>query len=186
MARQTLPPFFVGTAQELTFYKMYGKYFTRQKSSLTAERVKTEDCFAPTRWQACIMVQASKIGAAAYATIPVFCREYKQYRQLTGKANLMLKKGLHEDEIMMRLIMGFVIPLKKQAIKEERRERNRARRKRNRTAKPAFLRRHRRLKIVEWGIEPGGSSAIPAEAIDNMLKALFEKLPADIPLPFST
>src|SRR5689334_9983612 len=104
MAKQTLPPFFTGTAQLLTFYKMYGKYYTRAKSSLTAERVKTDACFAPTMWQASIMAHASKIGAAAYAAIPAFCREYKYYRLLTGKANLLLKKGLHEDEIIIRLI----------------------------------------------------------------------------------
>ena len=172
MAKQTLPPFFVGTAQFLTFYKMYGKYYVRMKSSLTAERVKTDACFAATMWQASVMARASRIGAAAYAAIPVFCREYRYYRQLTGKANLLLKKGLHEDEIIMRLIMGFVIPLKKQALKEERRQHNKARRKR--TIKPAYLRRHRRLKMVEWGIEPGSPSAVPIDAVDSMLKMVLD------------
>ena len=169
----------MGTAQFLTFYKMHGKYYVRAKSSLTAERVKTEACFAPTRWQASIMAHASKIGAAVYAAIPAFCREYKYYRQLTGKANLLLKKGLHDDEIILRLIEYFVVPLKKQALKEERRERNREKRKRNkRTLKPDYLRPYRRLKMVEWGIGEGKPSIYPSEAVDSMLKALLKNLPA--------
>ena len=172
MARQTLPPFFVGTAQFLTFYKMHGEYFVRMKSSLTAERVKEDPCFAATMWQAGVMAQASKIGAAAYAAIPAFCREYKHYRQLTGRANRLLKKGLHEDEIIMRLVECFIVPLKRAAIKEARKK------KRKRTVKPAYLRKYRRLKMVEWGIGPGTPSTVPAEAVDNMLKILFEKVPA--------
>ena len=177
MAKQTLPPFFVGTAQLLTFYKMYGNYYTRAKSSLTAERVKTDTCFAPTMWQASIMAHASKIGAAAYAAIPVFCREYKYYRLLTGKANLLLKKGLHEDEIIIRLIEKYIIPLKKQALKEARREHKK--RKRSRAIKPPYLRRYRRLKMVEWGLGQGKPSAYPSEAIDNLLKMILQSGPTE-------
>jgi hypothetical protein len=184
LAKQTLPPYFVGTAQQCTFYKLHGKYYFRLKSSLTAERVKTEECFAPTRWQASVMAQASKIGAAVYAAIPAFCREYKYYRQLTGKANLLLKKGLHEDEIVMRLIEYFVVPLKKQALKEERRERNREKRKRNkRTLKPPYLRHHRRLKMVEWSIGEGEPSIYPSDAIDSFLNTLLKYQPAETSPP---
>jgi hypothetical protein len=182
MAKQTLPPFFVGTAQFLTFYKMYGRYFVRAKSSLTAERVKKDPCFAPTMYQASIMAHASRIGAAAYASIPAFCREHKHYRQLTGKANLLLKKGLHEDEIIVRLIEKFVLPLRTQALKEARRERNKAKRKRNRTARPPYLRHHRRLKMVEWGIYPGSSSSVPMDAVDNMLAMILGKPPTNAPV----
>src|SRR5882672_1298900 len=110
---------------------MHGEYFVRTKSSLTAERVQKDPCFTATMWQAAIMAHASKIGSAAYAAIPAFCREYKHYRQLTGKANLLLKQGLHEDEIFIRLIEKFIIPLKKQALRENRRQRNKEKRKRN-------------------------------------------------------
>jgi len=176
VAKQTLPPFFVGTAQFLTFYKMHGRYFVRMKSSLTAERVQKDPCFTATMWQAAIMAHASKIGSAAYAAIPAFCREYKHYRQLTGKANQLLKKGLHDDEIVMRLTEYFIVPLKRAAIKEARRER--IKKKRKRTVKPDYLRKLRRLKMVEWGIGPGNASTVPAEAVDNLLRMLFEKVPA--------
>jgi len=173
MAKQTLPPFFVGTAQCLTFYKMYGRYYVRMKSSLSAERVKTDACFAATMWQASIMSQASKIGSAAYALIPAFCREYRHYRMLTGKANILLKKGLHEDEIIMRLIEKYVIPIKKQAIRENRREQNK--RKRNRNARPPYLRHHRRLRMVESESMSVPASLLNMDAIDDLLRIIREK-----------
>ena len=175
MAKQTLPPFFVGTAQCLTFYKMYGRYYVRMKSSLSAERVKTDDCFAATMWQASIMSQASKIGSAAYALIPAFCREYRHYRMLTGKANLLLKKGLHEDEIIIRLIEKYVVPLRKQAIREDRRERNREKRKRNKSLRPPYLRHHRRLKMVESEPLPVTASLLNMDAIGDLLRIIQEK-----------
>ena len=183
MAKQTLPPFFVGTAQFLTFYKMHGRYFARAKSSLTAERVKKDPCFAPTMWQASIMAHASKIGAAAYASIPAFCKEYKHYRQLTGKANLLLKQGLHEDEILMRLIAKFIIPLKANALKEARCKRDKEKKRRKRTVKPAYLRHHRRLKMVEWGIYPGSPSTVPLDAVDSMLNMVLGRAPAAVSPP---
>ncbi len=36
---------FVGTIDDLTFYKMDGQYYVRAKSSLTAEQVKKKACF---------------------------------------------------------------------------------------------------------------------------------------------
>lgn len=177
MAKQTLPPFFVGTAQCLTFYKMYERYYVRMKSTLTAERVKTDACFAATMWQASIMTQASRIGSAAYALIPAYCREYRYYRMLTGKANLLLKKGLHEDEIIMRLIDKYVIPIKKQALRENRREQNREKKKRNRRARPHYLRHHRRLRMVE-SEPPAVGTSIPRmdmDAIDDLLRIILEK-----------
>jgi hypothetical protein len=175
MARKMQPPFFVGTAQLLTFYKMHGKYFARAKSSLTAQRVKTDPCFAPTMRQASIMAHASQIGAAAYAAMPAFCKEFRHYRMLTGKANLLLKKGVNEEEIMAILIEKYVVPIKQQALKESRREADKAKRKRQkRTPKPSYLRQYRRLKMVEWGIGPGKPSIYPGEAVDNMLDALLQ------------
>ncbi len=181
MAKQTLPPFFEGTAQFLTFYKMYDRYYVRMKSSLTAERVKTDACFAPTMYQAGIMAHAAKIGSAAYNTIPGFCREYKYYRMLTGKANRLLKQGLHEDEIIIRLVEKYIVAIRRQAIKENRRILNKAKRKRNRSLRPPYLRSHRRLRMVEWGIQPGMVSAIPANAIDSMLNAVLGKIPEKAP-----
>jgi hypothetical protein len=180
MARKMLPPFFLGTAGSLTFYKMHGKYFVRAKSSLTAERLKTDPCFAPTRRQASIMAHASKIAAAAYSVIPAFCKEFGHYRMLTGKANLLLKQGLPEDEILAILIEKYVAPIKQQALKETREESNKIKRKRiKRTPKPWYLRKHRGLRMVEWSIGPGKPSIYPMEAVDNMLSMILQRQHAD-------
>jgi hypothetical protein len=187
MAKQTLPPFFVGTAQCLTFYKMYERYYVRMKSTLTAERVKTDACFAATMWQASIMTQASKIGSAAYALIPAFCREYRHYRMLTGKANLLLKKGLHEDEIIMRLIDKYVIPIRKQALRENRQERNREKKKRNRRTRPHYLRHHRRLRMVESDALPATVSLprMDMDAIDDLLSMILGKNKPELSPPLA-
>jgi len=76
---------------------------------------------------------------------------------------------------MAILIEKYVVPIKQQAMKEGRRKANKAKRKRQkRTPKPWYLRQHRRLKMVEWGIGPGKPSIYPGEAVDNMLNALLQ------------
>lgn len=172
MAKKTLPPYFLGTADCLTFYKRYGQYYVRMKSSLTAERVKKDPCFAATMWQASIMARASRIGSAAYAAIPAFCREYKHYRILTGKANLLLKQGLHEDEIIIRLIAKYIIPLKRQTLAIARRIQKK--RKRVSPVKPAWLRKYRRLKMVEGEVVQINTAATAQDPINALSNALRE------------
>ena len=159
---------------------MYGKYFVRSRSSLTAERVKNDPCFASTMTQARIMVRASKLGAVAYRAIPLYCREFRYYRMLTGKANLLLKEGLTEDEIMTTLISKYVRPITQHAIKEERRVVKAKRVRVTRTPKPSYLSNYRRLKMVEWSIGKGQASVYPMEALVIMLKSLFASSFADI------
>lgn len=149
---------------------MQGRYYARSKSSLTAERVKNDPRFEPTMKQAGIMARASKLGAAAYKTMPAYCKEFLHYRMLTGKANLLLKEGLSEEEILERLIREHVNPIIDKAIK---REVVKVKRKRvKRTQKPWYLRKYRRLRMVEWSIGNGKASVYPMEAIDEMVGTL--------------
>ena len=103
----------------------------------------------------------SKFGAVAYREIPLFCREFRYYRMLTGKANLMLKEGLKEDEIIATLINKYVRPITQQAIKKERRVIKAKRVRVTRTQKPPYL----QLPAVENGgsgsIGKGKASDIP-------------------------
>jgi hypothetical protein len=137
------------------------------------------------------MSRASKIGAAAYAAIPAFCREYRYYRLLTGKANLLLKQGLHEDEIIVRLIEKYIIPLKKQAIRDNRKARIREKRKRNRHTRPAYLRHHRRLKMVE---DPSvtdhhriwqAHTVLSVDFVGELINTVLEKMPASASPPLA-
>ena len=173
MARKLLPPYFTGSTDSLTFYKMHGKHYVRCKSSLTAERVKNDPCFEPTMTQARIMVRASKLGAVAYKSIPLHCREFRYYRMLTGRANLLLKQGLTEEDIIATLINIYVKSITQHAIKTEGKVIKPKRVRVARTQKPSYLRRYRRLKIVEWSIGKGKASAYPTQAVDTMLERLF-------------
>ena len=149
MARQTLPPFFIGTIDFLTFYKMHGRYFARKKSSLTAERVKTDACFIPTMQQADFLRRASKIGSVLYDLVPREHKQHQLYRTLTGQANLYLKKGLAEEEIVSRLLYHYIAPLKKKRVTEIIRKRKATRKKSNKAGLPPEVRRCRRFKLVE-------------------------------------
>ena len=173
MARKLVPPYFIGSTDLITCYKMYGKYYVRAKSSLTAERVKNDPCFMRTMTQANILARASRLGAAAYKALPLFCKEFRYYRMLTGKANLLLKEGLAEDKILGTLLSKYVRPIAQQARAEGSRTVKAKRVRGKLTQKPWYLRKYRRLRMVEWSIGGGEASVYPMEALDSMLKSLF-------------
>jgi len=163
MAKQTLPPFFTGTIDLITFYEMFGRFFARAKSSLTGERVKTDPCFISTMYQAGIMARASKIGSILYALVPKEYRQHSLYRTLTGQANLLLKKGMEENEIVARVVASHIAPLKKKRVKAMLKARKAKRRKSNKAGLPAYLRRNRRLKMYDE--LPGTVSNTPTTAL---------------------
>ena len=167
MAKQTLPPFFVGILDGLTFYKMNGKYLVRKKSSLTAERVKTDACFIPTMQQASFLRRASKIGSTVYALVPKEHKQHSLYRILTGQANLYLKKGMAEDEILSRLLYDYIAPLKKTQANEIIPKQKAARKKSNKACLPAYVRRCRRFKMVD---------ALPASVPQGILSSIVKEM----------
>ena len=181
MARKLVPPYFIGSTDLITCYKMYGKYYVRAKSSLTAERVKNDPCFMRTMTQANILARASRVGAAAYKALPLFCKEFRYYRMLTGKANLMIKEGFNEDKILAMLINKYVMPIIQQAITEGRRGTKTKKGRVKRTQKPSFLRSYRRLRMVEWSMGNGKASLYPMEAVDTMLSSVL--LTFQVPRP---
>jgi hypothetical protein len=170
MAKQTIAPFFVGTIDFLTFYEMYGRYYARAKSSLTADRVKTDACFIPTMLQAAFMAHASRIGSALYALVPRANKQHSLYRTLTGQANLRLKKGMTEDTIVAQLIISHIIPLRQKRVKALLKQKKAARRKSNKAGLPAYLRRCRKFKMVEGdgaGNPLGAMAAIVTEMLSK-------------------
>lgn len=151
MATQTLAPFFQGTAGPLTFYKRHGKYFSRGKSSLTAERVKTDVCFEPTMKQANIMAHASRIGSVVYAAIPAAYRQHSMYRTITGQANVRIKQSIADEIIVAQLLEEFVKPVIQRAQEDAAhgvQPPPKPRRKRVRSKKPHYIRKYRRLKMI--------------------------------------
>lgn len=93
MAKQVGPIWLQTTWDDLTFYKMEGKYYARKKSSLTREKVLTHRAFAKTRRSASRLVTASKIASAIYKALPSDWRQFWMYRAFTGEAINALKAG---------------------------------------------------------------------------------------------
>jgi hypothetical protein len=92
--------FLEGTFDQLTFYKMEGKYYVREKSSLTSERVKTAPEFGYTMYLAGLLSRASKIGSIIYKALPPSWRQFWMYRSFTGEAFTMMKEQHLSDEVI--------------------------------------------------------------------------------------
>ena len=102
MAKQ-LETEFIGTVCGLTLYRMAGKYYARQKSSLSRKRVLKDPAYKPTMKNAGVLGKASPIGAKLYRLIDKEIRKRSMYQKLTGKVMRMLKEGMREKEIFSSL-----------------------------------------------------------------------------------
>ena len=96
MGKQCGPYYHEGTVQHICFYRMYGGYYLRMKSSLSGKRVKTDPAFRKTMQYARLLGKASKIASQVYKTYPKATRKFAEYRTLTGKAMQLLKEGFTE------------------------------------------------------------------------------------------
>ncbi|PWV50411.1 hypothetical protein [Chitinophaga sp. S165] len=97
------PPPFIGTQDNLTIYLMNGEYIIRTKSSLTGKRVKRDPAFAKTMMYAGWLKQGARIASHIYRQLSDDKRVYKRYRELTGKAMLLLKEGFDADNVITML-----------------------------------------------------------------------------------
>lgn len=93
MAKQCGPLFFECTWDDLTFFKMEGKYYVRKKSRLTREKVLIHPAFQKTRFFADRLVTASKIASSIYNDLPIHWRQFWMFRDFTGEAMTMLNNG---------------------------------------------------------------------------------------------
>jgi hypothetical protein len=101
--------FLEGAFDQLTFYKMEGKYYVRVKSSLTSKRVKTAPEFQWTMALARLMGRASKIGSAIYQALPPNWRQFWMYRSFTGEAyTMLLHSSLTDEEVKQILWKTYV------------------------------------------------------------------------------
>ncbi|HVI47035.1 MAG TPA: hypothetical protein VM802_19315 [Chitinophaga sp.] len=97
------PPF-MGTIQHLCIYEMHGRYYIRLKSSLTGKRVKKDPAFRRTMENAGLLATASKMASGVYRQLPQEQKIHAFYRQLTGKALLLLRAGMHHEVIIAELL----------------------------------------------------------------------------------
>lgn len=95
MAKQIGQLRITGTINRICFYCMGGEYYAREKSSLSADRVKHDPGFAETMRNAKQMGNASKIASAIYRQIvPLHERSRDKFREVVR----MVKRELAADE----------------------------------------------------------------------------------------
>lgn len=103
MAKQCGEHTITGTIDNLCFYKMEGKFYVRQKSSLSRKRVQTDKAFAQTMHYARLLGRAAKVASAFYKTLPAEQKIKGLYKQLTGMVMRLLKEGKEEAVIIQEL-----------------------------------------------------------------------------------
>ena len=96
MAKQIGKIKITGTINELVFYKMYGEYYVKMKSSLKSNRVKKDPAFKKTMAYAELLAKASKIASKLYNNLPEKEKGIKVFRKITGKVMIELKRGQSE------------------------------------------------------------------------------------------
>lgn len=100
MARQIGHIFITGTIDDVTYYKMYGTYYARMKSTLSRKKVLTSPRFALTRMHANQLAEASKIASRLYRGIPKEERKVQLYRAIVGEAKVLLASGKDKESVM--------------------------------------------------------------------------------------
>lgn len=108
MAKQVGPIFLECTWDDLTFYKMDGKYYARKKSRLTREKVLKHPDFEKTRIYASLLACASKIASSIYSDLPLNWRQFWMFRAFTGEAFTMLNTGATAQEAYDHLWETYV------------------------------------------------------------------------------
>lgn len=107
MARvSTILPF-VGTIGSVTVFRLYGEYYVRARSSLTAKRVKTDPAFRKTMQYAALLSRAARIASKVYVALPVRRKQHALYRKLTGEAMTWLKYQWKDEEIINYLLTQY-------------------------------------------------------------------------------
>jgi hypothetical protein len=106
MAKQAGDIFIEGTIDDLSFYKMDGKYYVRMKSSLTGKKFWKHKAFEGSRKSAELLGRASKIASSFYRSYPKEKKHKGLFNEIVGKAKLWFKDGKDEEEVML-LLQGF-------------------------------------------------------------------------------
>jgi hypothetical protein len=93
MAKQAGDFFIEGTIDELTYYKMYGRYYVRRKSSLTKKKFHKSKSFERSRESCQRFSEGNRLASRLYRRIKKEKREYSLFCFLKKRAILLLKEG---------------------------------------------------------------------------------------------
>jgi hypothetical protein len=103
MAKQVGEKKMVGTIDDITYYKMEGKYYARKKSRLRGERVKRAAAFTRTMASAHRLGRGSQLASKVYRSLPKTEQVYALYKELKSIAVLALKEGVGEAAVLLLL-----------------------------------------------------------------------------------
>lgn len=112
MAKQRGPIYLKGTAGLFTYYRMGGRYYVRNKTSLDKERFYQDAAFAGSRKAAGVFGIASKIASEVYRVLPQKHKGHGVIGRLSGKANRLLHAGKSKKEVVTLLlkVYGCTVP----------------------------------------------------------------------------
>lgn len=108
MARQIGDIKISGTIEGITFYRMYGQYYAREKSSLTGRRVKQDPAFRRTMQSAGRLALGSQLASKVYRALTTEKRHYALYCALKSRAIGALKAGQGEERTVA-LLMAYLV-----------------------------------------------------------------------------
>lgn len=112
MARQIGHIFITGTIYDVTYYKMYGAYYARMKSTLSRKKVLESPRFENTRRHANQLAEASKIASQLYKEIPKEKRNMPLFRSIVGRAKVLLAQG-KDKEVVIEVLKNELFPQEK-------------------------------------------------------------------------
>jgi hypothetical protein len=108
MARLLHPPPFTGIRDGLHIYPRKdfpGQIFIRTQSTLSGKRVKTAPEYKKTREYASCMALGSRIASEVYRKSGR--KDCRLYRSWAGQAMKMLKEGMGEEEVQVKLLASL-------------------------------------------------------------------------------
>jgi hypothetical protein len=110
MAKQAGDFFIEGTIDDLTYYKMEGKYYVRMKSSLTGKKFWKRKAFERSRQSCKRFSEGNKLASKLYRMIREEKRVCKLFCFLKKRAIQLLKDGKtssEAEEMLMDHLMEF-------------------------------------------------------------------------------
>lgn len=117
MARQAGPIFFIGTVDDLVFYKLDECYYVRKKSSISRKRFQKDPAYELPRLRAGQFGQAAKLASEVYRFLPKAQKKHGLFGQFTKIARQLLHEGRTPEEVVAFLSKKYLSTSKSAASK---------------------------------------------------------------------
>ena len=108
MAKQAGDIFIEGTIDDLTFYKMCGKYYVRMKTSLTGKRFWTDKAFEGSRKSCSRFGEGNKLASAVFRLVEKEKSTNGLFPFLRTRAIALLKEE-KPSEVVVCLLLDYLV-----------------------------------------------------------------------------